>query len=119
MDKELIVMVALGALVFLFILPPWSDMGTNLSVDASLADNEVTFTAEYTTSWQKSSYLVVYGPFVHDLVGHEFGNNIYVLSDRQGSFTDTLILQEGQTLESLKIEMWNDHEKLEEVEVPL
>lgn len=119
MDKELIVMVALGALVFLFILPPWSNIGTSLSVDASLVDNKLTFTTEYTTSWHKSSYLVVYGPFVYDTIGHETGNNIYVLSDRTGSFTDTLTLQEGQTLESLKIEMWNDHEKLEEVEVPL
>lgn len=119
MDKELLAMVGFGALVFLFILPPWSETEPELSVTASQANGTVSFTATYATPWEKSSYLVVYGPFVHDAPGHEEGNNIYVLTAKTGVTSDTLTLQPGEALDSLRVELWNDHEKLRESEVPI
>ena len=112
-EKELWLAVGLIALAFLFILPPWSDIGSNLSIkEARLSNNRVFFTIDYSAPWAKSCYLVVYGPFEIDSQGHEKGNNIYVLSKRQGELSDSLRLQENRSLEKLKVELWCDWKKL-------
>lgn len=120
MDKELLIIVGLAALVFLFILPPWAYLEPALEIEsAALEDSSLSFSASYQAPSQKSCFLVAYGPFRYDKPGHEAGNNIYVLGTRTGTVTDTLALRVGDSLESLRIEMWCDNDKIIESVVPL
>ena len=116
-DKELIGVVGLLGLAFVFILPSWVHFEPGLVLDfASKTNTSMSFSATYSAPTTKSCYLVAYGPFAYDGIGHEEGNNIYVLTTNTGVVSDTLTLQGGQTLSSFKLELWCDNDKLIETE---
>lgn len=120
MDNALWLMIGLFALTFLFILPSWTGVVPSLAIDsASLVNDSMTFSATYSVPWKKACYAVVYGPFAYDKPGHEKGNNIYVFTNQQGRLVDTLKLQPGASLDSLKMELWCDNDRLKSAEVPL
>ncbi|MBR9681116.1 MAG: hypothetical protein GOU98_04840 [Candidatus Altiarchaeota archaeon] len=120
MDKELIGVVGLLGLVFVFILPSWVVFEPDLTIDSvSKTETSVSFSATYSAPVTKSCYLVVYGPFAYDGLGHEEGNNIYVLTTNTGTISDTLTLQGEQTLSDLKIDLWCDNDNLIEVEATI
>jgi hypothetical protein len=120
-DKEILTVVGVTALIFLLMLPQWMAVGPSLVVQsASLSGDSLTFSVSYEAPWPKSCYVVVYGPFRYDnQPGHETGNNIYVLTARQGTLSDTLQLRTGETLESFSSELWCDNDLMTSAEVPL
>lgn len=120
MDKELLTVAGAVALLFIFMLPNWVPVEPSVDVQsASLANRTLQFSLDYSAPFRKSCYLVVRGPFAYDQPGHEEGNNIYVLKDKEGQLSDTLQLQPGETLEELRVELWCDRDKLLGREVPL
>ncbi len=113
MDRNLLTAVGLIALVMLFVFPQWTPVQPSVKIkSADLQNGSVRFTVDYSAPWTKSCYLVVYGPFEIDKGGHEEGNNIYVLSQRSGTISDTLVLQRNATLDSLRVELWCDWDRL-------
>lgn len=120
MDKELLVIIGFAALTFLFVLPRWTPVEPSLEIDSVLVDADaVTFSLSYQAPERKSCFLVFYGPFRYDAIGHEAGNNIHVLTEQVGTLTDTLAVRMGDTLESFDVEMWCDNEKIAESVMPL
>jgi len=119
-DRELLVVVGLVALAFFFVLPPWTPVSPSIKIEsATLEDSTVSFSVSYEAPWRKSCFLVFYGPFRYDKPGHEAGNNIYVLTERTGTISDTLALRIGDTIDRLHVELWCDNNKLAEAEYPL
>ena len=117
MDKEFVILLGVFALLFLFTLPSWSSIENKLEIQsASLESGKLSFSANYAAPWPKSCYIVTYGPFIYDGQGNEEGNNIFVLSKREGILTNSLTLQVNKTLTSLKLELWCDNDKLIETE---
>ena len=117
MDKEFTILLGVLTLTFLFILPSWSSIENELEIQsASLESGKLSFSASYAAPWHKSCYIVTYGPFIYDGLGNEEGNNIFVLSKRTGTLTNTLTLQSNKTLMALKLELWCDNTKLVETE---
>jgi hypothetical protein len=117
LDKNFILVVCLIALTFLFILPSWNPLAPKLDIiSASSLNGTVGFSASYAVPWQKSCYIVAFGPFVYDRSGHENGNNIFVLTERQGVLSDSLLLQQNEILPSLKLQLWCDNDFLLESE---
>jgi hypothetical protein len=107
LDKEFIMIMCLIALAFLFVLPSWSPVTPKLEIiSASGLNGTVSFSVSYAVPWARSCYAVAYGPFAYDGRGHEQGNNIFVFSERQGVLSDSLPLEQGETLSSLKLELW-------------
>ncbi|MBR9679767.1 MAG: hypothetical protein GOU99_01810, partial [Candidatus Altiarchaeota archaeon] len=106
-EKEFYLAIGLMILVFLFLLPPWTDVGSDLLIkSARLENGKLSFAVDYSAPWTKSCYIVAYGPFELDQVGHETGNNIFVLNSRQGQLVDTLTIQQGAELSELRMELW-------------
>jgi hypothetical protein len=117
LDKNFILVVCLIAVTFLFILPSWRPLTPKLDfVSASNTNGTVGFSVSYAVPWQKSCYVVAFGPFVYDRTGHEQGNNIFVLTERQGVLSDSLLLQQGEELSSLKLQLWCDNDFILESE---
>ncbi|MBR9689273.1 MAG: hypothetical protein GOV01_00010 [Candidatus Altiarchaeota archaeon] len=120
MDTELLTMVSLMGLVFIFVLPQWTLVEPSLEYkSASLESSSFSFSVGYSAPFRKACYVVVYGPFVYDKPGHEVGNNIYVLTTQQGTLSDTLTTQLGANVTSVNMELWCDHDKLKSLEIPL
>jgi len=110
-DKEFAIVVALIVLAFLFVLPSWVQVEPSLKVtNAQLQGERVQFSIDYSAPEPKSCYIVVYGPFQYDQIGHETGNNIFVLTNRKGTLSDTLTLQENASLSELRAELWCDND---------
>jgi hypothetical protein len=119
-DKELLLVLGLAALTFLFMLPSWTPVEPKLDVESvTFSGNSLEFSLNYQAPERKSCFLVFYGPFRYDGAGHEVGNNIYVLTDRVGSLEDTLPVRVGENMTSLDVEMWCDNDKVAESVVPL
>lgn len=120
MDRNTTVALVAMGLVFLFMLPSWTPVVPSINItEARLSNSSLTFRIKYSAPWSNSCFVVVYGPFTFDKPGHEEGNNIYVLRNRQGELSDTLKLRPGATLERLKAELWCDWDKLGEAEFSL
>ena len=117
MDKEFTMILGAIVLTFLFVLPSWSALNNKLEIQSvSLDDRKISFSVEYSVPWPKSCFIVAYGPFAFGGQGFEEGNNIFVLSKRTGTLTETLTLKPEESLISLKLELWCDNNKLLETE---
>ncbi|GEM_PF-2571557 len=120
MDRELLIVVGLVALAFFFVLPSWTPVQPGVEIEsATLGNDTVDFSVSYEAPWEKSCFLVFYGPFRYDKPGHEAGNNIHVLTERTGTISDTLALRIGDTIDRLRVELWCDNDRLAEAEYPL
>ncbi|MBR9681733.1 MAG: hypothetical protein GOV00_02955 [Candidatus Altiarchaeota archaeon] len=116
MNKQVLISLSIFAIVLLFVFPPWNYIEPKLDITSvTLQENRVSFSMDVAAHWVKSCFVVVYGPFAFDTQGHEEGNNIYVLSKRTMTIADTLTLQTGQTLSTLRAELWCDRDKLIEI----
>lgn len=117
MDKEFAIVLSLAVLAFLFVLPAWTEVKPSLSVSRAVLQNgTLSFSVGYSAPEPKSCYLVVYGPFRYRGIGTETGNNIYVLRNTRGTVSDSLPLQNGATLDTLRVEMWCDNDRVAEIE---
>lgn len=113
MNKQILIALGIFALAFLFVFPTWQYIEPKLDVTSvSVNGQQVDFSIDYAADWPKSCYIVVYGPFAFDESGHEKGNNIFVLSSREGTLSDSLLLQAGSGLTQFKTELWCDNDMI-------